>query len=479
MKYIYILLLSGIIATTSSCTYTFPEDEVPTSGTADFTKLVTVGNSLTAGYMDGALYDAGQEASFANILATQMQLVGSGEFNQPDINAVDGDFGFSGGAYGRLYLKNPASPAPSPIIPGQAITDYSGDRSALNNISVPGIKITEAVFPGYGNPANGPGNYNPYFSRFASSPTTTFIADAAAANGTFITFWLGANDVLGYALAGATGNIDGQNRGNLTSVADFTAAYTACISILFSDGQKGIIANIPNINDIPHFTTVPWNAIPMDQATADAVNGSYAPYNGGLDLMVQAQIITQEEADLRYVVFKDGANGIVIFDTNLTDLTPYNPGLVSMRMANSDDLITLSAGTVLGLPANAPVGVATPLGEEYTLTDADLNKMADYVADFNAVIMAAVDSNPNLVLLDINTIFTEFARTGTSINGAGMDASIAPPFGAFSLDGIHPNQRGSAWITSLFIDKINETFESNIPNINPNNWPGNALPVPQ
>ena len=44
---LFILLLAG-------CTYSFPEIEPPGSGEADFTKVIAVGNSLTAGFANGA-----------------------------------------------------------------------------------------------------------------------------------------------------------------------------------------------------------------------------------------------------------------------------------------------------------------------------------------------------------------------------------------------------------------------------------------
>ncbi len=482
MKKLYILLLAGILATATSCTYTFPEAETPTSGSADFSKVVAVGNSLTAGYMNGALYDDGQAASYANIVAQQMKTVGGGEFIQPDINAKDGYFGLAPDGVtilGRLRLVNPTNPVPSPIVPGQAITDYSGDRSKITNFGVPGIRVIDAGVNGYGM-------LNPYYGRFASNPASSnVLADAVAANGSFFIFWLGGNDALGYALAGATGKVDGDgsNTTDMTPVSMFTAAYSAAIDAMMANGASGIVANVPSINDIPHFTTVPWNAIPMDQATADATNAAYTAYNAGLAQFVLAGVITQDEADLRTIEFKEGDNGAVITDEELTDLT--GSGLPSMRMTNSSDLITLSAGSVLGTLAdpNNPasvIGVGVPLDEKYTLTKKNQEDIANRIADFNAAIKNIVDAKGNkLALLDINAIFAEFAKTGTTINGAGMDASIAPPFGAFSLDGVHPNQRGSAYVASLFIDKINEVFDANIPNVNPNNWPGNALPVPE
>lgn len=487
MKKLYIIFLAFFIATVTSCTYSFPEPEVPTAGTADFTKVVAVGNSLTAGYMNGALYDAGQAASFANLVAQQIHANGGGVFNQPDIAAPDGDYGNSGGAFGRLHLVNPLSPAPAPIVPGQPITAYSGDKTALNNFGIPGMRIVDVAFPGYGT-------LNGYFGRFASDPATaTVLGDAIAANGSFIMFWLGSNDVLGYATNGATGDDmgDGTNPGDMTDPAIFDNAYNGAVAALITtDGKKGIVANIPNVQDIPHFTTVAWNAIefdtsdPVDAGTIAALNAGYAIYNGTLDQLVLGSVITQEEADNRKIEFANGANGIVIFDTALTDLTGIDPALLSMRMANSNDLITLSAGAVLGTLADpnnpqSAIGVAVPLDEKYTLIQADQVAIADRITSFNGIIKSVVDgSGGSLALLDINTIFLDAAQNGVEINGSTMNVSISPAeSGGFSLDGVHPNPRGAAWVASLFIDKINEVFGSNIPNINPNDYVANELPV--
>ena len=486
MKKINILLLGIFVAFVTGCTYTFPEPEEPTSGSADFSKVVVVGNSLSAGFMDGALYDAGQQASFANIVATQMQVAGGGAFNQPDIESPVGNYGTAAGIpgvpdgtpLGHLILVNPASPGPQPIIPGDAFnTSYSGDKAALNNFAIPGMRIVHAELPGYGSVAG-----NPYFARFSSSPTTTVLADAMAANGTFFMFWLGGNDALGYATAGAIGNPegDGLTSIDMTEASEFDTKYRSAISKLITDNSKqGILANVPNVSDIPYFTTVPWNAIefdtsdPVDAGTIAALNAAYGAYNAGLGQAVLGGFISKEDSAFRAIEFKNGANGAVITDNTLTDLTGL--GLASMRQANSNDLLTLTAGAVL--PGGE--GVSTPLGEQYTLIPADIDRIGTRIAEFNTTIKSVVDaSGGNLTLIDINSIFADFAANGTTINGSGMDATIFPPFGAFSLDGVHPNQRGNAFVASLFIDQINEAFGANIPNVNPNNYPGNALPIP-
>lgn len=58
----------------------------PTSGSADFSTFVSLGNSLTAGFADGALYSIAQENSTPNIMASKFSLVGGGNFTQPLMN---------------------------------------------------------------------------------------------------------------------------------------------------------------------------------------------------------------------------------------------------------------------------------------------------------------------------------------------------------------------------------------------------------
>src|SRR5690606_40941429 len=64
------------------------------AGDADFTSYVAIGNSLTAGFMDGTVYKSGQQYSFPNLLAKQFAIVGGGEFTQPsfedDVNNLGG-----------------------------------------------------------------------------------------------------------------------------------------------------------------------------------------------------------------------------------------------------------------------------------------------------------------------------------------------------------------------------------------------------
>ena len=80
------LAVAGLLFTVSCNTEfdTDVKDVKVTNGTADFTKYVALGNSLTSGYRDGALYLDGQNESYPSMIAQQMKLAGgAANFNQP------------------------------------------------------------------------------------------------------------------------------------------------------------------------------------------------------------------------------------------------------------------------------------------------------------------------------------------------------------------------------------------------------------
>ncbi|EOZ98363.1 hypothetical protein A33Q_1017 [Indibacter alkaliphilus LW1] len=483
LKNIKYILLAGVVA---SCTYEFPAPDIeqPTSGSADFTRIISVGNSLTAGFMDGALYNRGQENSFAVILADQARAVGGGDFNVPDINSENGFFQMGPqGPLGRLVLTvnpNTGATGPAPIGAGELPGNYSGNTADLNNFGVPGITLLTALIPQTGGPAI-PENpaYNRLYERFASNPgTSTVIGDAAAAlanGGTFFTFWLGNNDVLGYATGGAS------NPAILTSDTDFQQRLGAALGALLqaNGNAKGAVANIPSLAVLPYFTLVPWNALPLSQAQADQANQGYAAYNAGLAQVRGLGLISAEEEEYRRVQFQAGQNGFVMDDESLTNLSAL--GLPTIRQSKPADRATLPLSSALGqVVADNPAlirGISFPVEDQFVLTPEEQEEISSKITAFNGFINAAVQANNDrLVLVDVNNLLTRVLSGEVSSGGVGLTASIVPPTGGFSLDGVHPNARAHAFVANLFIDRINEKWGANIPRANPNAYVGNDLP---
>ncbi len=493
-----------------ACTYDFPEQPEPTFGSVDMTKMVSIGNSLSAGLMDNALYAAGQANSFPAIIARQAaQLNANIVFTQPTVTSTNGCSNPSGGCtQGRLILKNPSSPAPSPTTGDATVfAPYPGSKTALNNWGVPGVTIQTAQTPLLGGPASGNPLFNPYYARIASNPgTSTLIGDAVASmsnGGTFFTFWLGNNDVLGYATGGAS------NPAILTSQAAFQAAYGAALSAMLgaNSSAKGAVANIPNVTSIPFFTTVPVNPVPLDAVTTSILNSNFAGYNNTLNAFKGAPFnLPANEMDARKISFTAGAgNRVVIHDETARDLGPLWDALVSAGAMTSSqrdqlepfrfarqavaptstaqgDLIILPAAAFIGtLVGGNPLlvnGVSVPLADNWVLLPSEQAEIQDAINGFNGTIANLVNANSDrLVLVNANAILSELRSGAVTINGSSLTATISPPFGAFSLDGVHPNQRGSAYIANQFIEAINSKWGSKIPLCNPNDFVGNALPV--
>lgn len=479
---------------------TAPIDNTPdpieyTAGTADFSKYVAVGNSLTAGFSDNALFRAGQEASFPNMLAANFALVGGGAFEIPymadnlggaTINGeTDANMDGSPDIGNRLILSFAAGPAPVPVA-GQGSTEITNKLSGpFNNMGVPGSKSYELLAPGYGSLAGlAVGAANPYFVRFSSGESATVVGDAAAQGATFFSLWTGANDVLLYATGGGTGvdqtgNLDPStySRNDLTDPNVFAGSLDAILQAMTANGADGVIANLPNVTDVPYFTTVPHNPVPLDEATAGLLNGAYGAYNAGLAQLQGLGAITADELAQRTITFSAGeGNAVVIIDEDLTDLTGFNPALINMRQATDQDLLVLTSRTFIGTLANPndPTsinGVAVPLADKWVLTPEEQTTVENALTAYNQTI-AGLATAYDLAFVDANALLNELKTDGfQQSDGSIVDATFATG-GGFSLDGVHPSPRGYAILANAFIEAINEKYGSNLPGVNPLDYTG-------
>ena len=456
-----------------------------TSGSADFSNYISMGNSLTAGYSDGALFVEGQEHSYPNILAGQFALAGGGSFTQPLMNDNLGGLLLGGNqiADTRLFLSfTTGSPVPTNIA-GMPTTEVSNVLTGpFNNMGVPGAKVYHLLAQGYGNVAGvATGSANPYFARMASSSNASVIGDAVAENPSFFSLWIGANDILGYATSGGvgidqTGNLNASTYGSndITDPQVFAGSYNALLQNLTASGAKGIVANLPSITSIPYFTTVPYNAIPLDAATAAMLNQAFAPYNAGIQSLAGTPYLSQAEANSRIISFQEGNNAVLILDKDLTDLTVLNAGLTNMRQATAQDLLVLTSQTVLGtLVNNNPQlinGVSVPLADNWVLTPEEQNKIDTARLAYNQTI-SGLAQQYNLAFFDADQELLQMLTTGITQNNITTTAVYATG-GGFSLDGVHPSPRGYAIIANGMIDAINAKYGSDLPKVNVGNYKG-------
>jgi hypothetical protein len=457
----WLLLISLTFAACNNDDENAAPVEVPiTSGTASFAKYVALGDSFAAGYSDGALFKKGQEGSYVNILSQQFTLAGGGAFTIPLM--VDNTGGFSSGGFQipkfptRLYF-NGVGPVNVPGVSGTAITARL--TGSYNNMGVPGAKSYHLIAPGYGDLAGvftTPATASPYFSRFSAAPGTTIVKDATDQNPTFFSLWIGGNDVLGYATTGGDGTDP------ITPTATFDFAYNKIVTEMTAKGAKGVVANLPYVNSLPHFTTVPYNPVPLTAAAATQLNAGYAAYNGGLQAMVTNGLLTAAEATRRTVKFAAGSNAVVIVDSYLKNLSAY--GLPSYRQATKEDLLVLTSrtfiGTLVGGNPAAVNGVSVPLDDKWVLSKEEVAEVKVATDAYNVTIKAIADAK-GLAFVDTKAIMTQLSSGGIRFGNYHITAAYVTG-GAFSLDGIHPGPRGYALIANLFSDAINAKFAATL-----------------
>ena len=498
-RYLFLLLAFGFASCEPEFENPVTEEGFYSSGKMDLSNHVAIGSSLTAGYVSGALYRNAQNQSFPNILAQQFAFVGGDDFSQPLMADNLGGLLFNGTQIqpNRLVLAVGENGNPMPTrLEGTPTTDISNRLNGpFNNLGVPGAKSFHLLAKGYGSLSGVPaGTANPYFARFASSDNTSVIKDAIAQNPAFFSLWTGNNDILSYATSGGsgtdqTGNFDPTTyaTNDITDPNVFASVYGEIVDRLTANGAKGVLINIPGINSIPYFTTVPTRAIPLDATTATMLNAQFDGYNNQiLPGLVAASILTPEEAHLRKINFAEGQNYPIMTDDELTDISdilqgpPFNlPEKTAMllgqlRQVNADDLIVLPASSLLGTTPDPSdpqgiVGVTIPLEDELVLTTSEQARVTTAITAYNATIRA-VAASKDLAHVDSNAALARLANGGIPYDG-GILTSQFVTGGAFSLDGVHPTPRGYAYITNLIIHAINTVYGATIPVVHVGNYP--------
>jgi hypothetical protein len=436
MKNFKLYILSGLLFI-AACK---PEIHTPTlsKGTANFSRFIAVGNSLTAGYSNGGLYLDGQLNSYPSIMAKQMAQVGGGAFNQPLFTTAQAN----GSGYLTLTgFDKSGNPITAPVTTDLAVrgeynapgfgtvllyTKYTGD---IENYGVPGIKLYNITTPQYGN-------YNGYFERLLPGDGSTTVLNTdyldfvTAKPFTFFTDWLGNNDALSYATTGGAGDV-------LTDKTTFAQLYELSLQQLTASGAKGVVATIPDVTSIPYFNTV----------TVAAINAEVA--STGLKLYVNA----------------------------LVSGTTYAP-----RLATNNDLIVLTFPTsMIGTMVTTPYGPlpygltpVTPVDNQYVLDANEVALTRDYVQSYNATITTQAAAK-GLAVFDAYTYLNNVKLHGLEIDGISLSSAYITG-GLFSLDGVHLTPRGYAIIANEFIKAINTTYNANVPLANVASYQGLKFP---
>ncbi len=381
----------------------------------DFTTYVALGDSLTAGYASGGLAQPYQEGSYPALLARQM---GTPVFEQPLVEYP--------GLPPVLVLAQ-LSPGPvlvpasdTPGMPLNATYPYP-----YNNLGVPGADLYDLLFT-TGDIYNllG-GNYdNVMHDLILRDGEHTALEQAIGLQPTFLTMWIGNNDVLGAAVYATP--IDGVT---MTPIANFQAMYEQAAGALAAYTSADMVfINIPDVTAIPFVTELkPYIELP---------DGTRVPLIGSKGPLPEDAYVTLGAASLL-------AQGIGI---------PVELGGTGLPLP--EDLQITAEGVIPGV----------------VLRPDEVAVINERVAAFNEIIAATAEA-VGAKVFDINGIFNRIAA-GELWAVGGLEIGTSYLIGGlFSYDGVHPQNIGYGLVASELISFINEAFElknygMEIPNVN-------------
>ncbi|HET9768913.1 MAG TPA: SGNH/GDSL hydrolase family protein, partial [Thermoanaerobaculia bacterium] len=379
------------------------------TGTANFTRYVALGDSLTAGFCSGGLVRNCQLGSYPLLVFAQATdrspQEASSVFQQPLVSTP--------GLSGQAVCRNPASPlapcgvlrlvslaGPAPTIlpiPGQAVPQNLTLPRPYDNMGVPGATVHDLL-------ATLSGGFHDLILRGQGA---TQLQQGLSLQPTFVTLWIGNNDALGAATNGSDSL--------LTPAAQFDAEYRIIAGAIAGVGAKMAVANIPDVTSIPFVTTV--SRFVPNPATGQPIliNGNPVPLIG-----------------------QDG---------------PLQSGDFVLLSATTE----ISAGR--GIPA-AIGGSGIPLSDAVVLTAGEAANIRARVDQYNATI-AAVAQQHGAALVDAKAFLNDVRAHGVNVGGVTYNSAFLTG-GLFSYDGVHPTAFGYAYIANLFIDAINARFGGNI-----------------
>jgi len=369
----------------------------PNTGSANFTRYVAIGDSLTAGFQSGSLVETAQRNSYPALLYRQATGLTTG-FEQPLVSEP--------GIPGQLQL---ASLAPLVISPksGQGSPTNLQVPRPYNNLAVPGARLRDVL-------VTFTGGLHDLVLRPSAFHNTTALQQAVLFNPTFVTIWIGNNDVLAAATSGVV--IEGVT---LTPVAQFETDFRTLVTTLASTNAKMAIATIPDVTTIAFVNTL-TRFVP-NPATGQPVliNGQPVPLIG--------------------------PNG------------PLGP--------NDRVLLTASAELAKGngIPA-ALGGSGKPLPDTAFLTGDELATIAARVQAYNNIIRTVANER-GAALVDTNAMLTAAAQGKVGVGGIAFTPAFLTG-GIFSYDGVHPTAIGYAVVANSFIAAINDKFGGEIPPVN-------------
>ena len=376
----------------AGCSKNDPIMAPPSSGgDASFAVIAAIGTSISAGFESGGLVVHHQQKAFPYAFAKH---VGSSVFAIPSVTA-DG--------LPPLLQISGWTPQGQPIIDNNGRTPGTPDNTTwpapYNNMGVPGALLIDVT-----NDSRYGDNSTPFpFIARPSLQLGSILDQVAKLNATFVTFEMGANEVLGPGSQGSgTALMDTPTYGALLH------ATLDSLAALLPKAHVAILT-VPDVTSLPYFTTLSPRLDPTGACRVIGPNGPLA----------------------------DG------------------------------DLVLLPAGPLLaaghGVPS-ACLGLGDALPANDILPAASVATLQATVDGYNAAIRAEATAR-GYALVDLNGLLKIAATEGFVFQGQLYTNEFVTG-GLFGLDGVHPTDFSHGLICNALIEAVDLQFGANVRPVN-------------
>ncbi|MEW5764575.1 MAG: SGNH/GDSL hydrolase family protein [Acidobacteriota bacterium] len=204
----------------------------------DFSNIVLIGDSLTAGFVDGGLHEHGQEHALGSLISEQV--------GHPVTNPL---VSYPGIPICLTLAGFDANGLPILVPAGTTMGSLLNPLQQPTNLAVPGHTSLDCLSKA---PEGAPDSLTDLILGFpghylGGQPALSQVELAAQLNPTFVLLWIGANDALGGALSG--------DPANTIPTSVFSQTFPAILEALLATGAQAVVGNIPDPTVVPALTS--------------------------------------------------------------------------------------------------------------------------------------------------------------------------------------------------------------------------------
>lgn len=390
-----------------------------------FDRYVAMGNSITAGFQSAGINDSTQNQSYAVQLAHAMRA----PFFVPSLSnpgcPAPYDSIFTSAGRPLPHRKNPQLPPP-----GCALRKTSASPPPfISNVAVPGARLIDT----YGNTTD---TTAPRLNTIILGGMTQLQA-MRRAGATFVTVWIGSNDVLGAALD--TGNAG--NPALVTDTALFKTQYTTLLDSLQDAGiTEAVLIGAANVTLIPYF--VRGSKFFNVKFGTDSIPGANAANKKFPANFLVSPTCAPPAGDSILVPFGRGAG--VVAQTRFDTVTVLGVDCSDVHNVSRAEMLNMVAAVT---SYNSHIA-AEAAARGYVFIDPN--------ALFAALPAGAIPAFPNIPSRQVTPPATK----------PPFPAAYTAPFGTFfSFDGVHPTAAAHRLIAQTLVPLINGAYGTAIPTI--------------